>query len=97
LVKTPAAFSAKAFGNPAGNICNLEAFAGVAHRHDVPLLVDNTVATPILLRPFEYGADIIVDSMTKFMGRHGTTLGGAIVYSGKISVRGARQTLSGVQ
>jgi O-acetylhomoserine (thiol)-lyase len=69
-------------GNPAGNICDLEALAHVAHRHNVPLLVDNTVATPVLLRPFEYGADIIVHSLTKFMGGHGTTLGGAIVDSG---------------
>jgi len=70
-------------GNPAGNICDIEALAGVAHDHGVPLIVDNTVATPILLRPIEYGADIIVHSLTKFMGGHGTTLGGAIVDSGK--------------
>src|SRR5437879_4850354 len=70
-------------GNPAGNICDLEALALVAHRYGVPLIVDNTVATPILLRPIEYGADIVVHSLTKFMGGHGTTLGGAIVDSGK--------------
>ena len=70
-------------GNPAGNICDIEALANVAHRHGVPLIVDNTVATPILLRPIEYGADIVVHSLTKFMGGHGTTLGGAIVDSGK--------------
>jgi O-acetylhomoserine (thiol)-lyase len=70
-------------GNPAGNICDIEALAGVAHDHGVPLVVDNTVATPILLRPIEYGADIVVHSLTKFMGGHGTTLGGAIVDSGK--------------
>ena len=70
-------------GNPAGNICDIEALAGVAHDHGVPLIVDNTVATPILLRTIEYGADIIVHSLTKFMGGHGTTLGGAIVDSGK--------------
>jgi O-acetylhomoserine (thiol)-lyase len=70
-------------GNPAGNICDIEALAGVAHSHGVPLIVDNTVATPILLRPIEYGADIVVHSLTKFMGGHGTTLGGAIVDSGK--------------
>ena len=70
-------------GNPAGNICDIEALADVAHRHGVPLIVDNTVATPILLRPIEYGADIVVHSLTKFMGGHGTTLGGAIVDSGK--------------
>ncbi len=70
-------------GNPAGNICDLEALAGVANKHGVPLIVDNTVATPILLRPIEYGADIVVHSLTKFMGGHGTTLGGIIVDSGK--------------
>ena len=70
-------------GNPAGNICDLEALAGVAHAHGVPLIVDNTVATPILLRPIEYGADIVVHSLTKFMGGHGTTLGGIIVDSGR--------------
>jgi len=70
-------------GNPAGNVCDLESLADVAHRHGVPLVVDNTVATPILLRPIEFGADIVVHSLTKFMGGHGTTLGGAIVDSGK--------------
>src|SRR3989449_1113249 len=70
-------------GNPAGNICDLEALAEIAHRHGVPLIVDNTVATPILLKPIDYGADIVVHSLTKFMGGHGTTLGGIIVDSGK--------------
>jgi len=70
-------------GNPAGNICDIEALAYVAHKHGVPLVVDNTVATPILLRPIDYGADIVVHSLTKFMGGHGTTLGGAIVDSGR--------------
>jgi O-acetylhomoserine (thiol)-lyase len=69
-------------GNPAGNICDIEALAQAAHRHGVPLIVDNTVATPMLLRPIEFGADIVVHSLTKFMGGHGTTLGGAIVDSG---------------
>src|SRR2546428_12670579 len=69
-------------GNPAGNICDIEALARVAHSHGVPLIVDNTVATPILLRPIEYGPDIVVHSLTKFMGGHGTTLGGIIVDSG---------------
>jgi O-acetylhomoserine (thiol)-lyase len=69
-------------GNPAGNICDIEALAEVAHARGVPLIVDNTVATPILLRPIEYGADIVVHSLTKFMGGHGTTMGGAIVDSG---------------
>ena len=70
-------------GNPAGNVCDIEALAGIAHRHGVPLVVDNTVATPILLRPFDYGADIAIHSLTKFLGGHGTTLGGAIVDSGR--------------
>jgi O-acetylhomoserine (thiol)-lyase len=70
-------------GNPAGNICDLQELARIAHRHGIPLIVDNTVATPILLRPFEHGADVIVHSLTKFLGGHGTTLGGVIVDSGK--------------
>src|SRR3989475_6576793 len=74
-------------GNPAGNICDLEALARVAHAHGVPLIVDNTVATPILLRPIDYGADVVVHSLTKFMGGHGTTLGGAIVDSGRFPWR----------
>ena len=69
-------------GNPAGNICDIEALANMAHRRGLPLIVDNTVASPILLRPIEYGADIVVHSLTKFMGGHGTTLGGAIIDSG---------------
>jgi len=72
-------------GNPAGNICDLEAFAELAHAHGVPLIVDNTVATPILVRPGEYGADIVVHSLTKFMGGHGTSLGGIIVDIGEFS------------
>jgi len=70
-------------GNPAGNICDVEALADVAHGHGVPLIVDNTVATPILMKPIDFGADIVVHSLTKFMGGHGTTLGGAIVDSGR--------------
>lgn len=69
-------------GNPAGNICDIEALAAMAHAHGVPLIVDNTVASPVLLRPIEFGADIVVESMTKFLGGHGTTLGGVIVDSG---------------
>jgi len=79
--KTRAVFC-ESIGNPAGNICDIEAFALVAHKHGVPLIVDNTVATPILFRPIEYGADIVVHSLTKFLGGHGTTLGGAVVDSG---------------
>jgi O-acetylhomoserine (thiol)-lyase len=74
-------------GNPAGNVADIEGLAKVAHKHGVPLIVDNTVATPILLRPIEYGADVVVHSMTKFMGGHGTTLGGMIVDAGKFPWR----------
>ena len=77
----------ESIGNPAGNICDIEALAKVARRRGIPLVVDNTVATPILLRPFEYGADIVVHSLTKFLGGHGTTLGGAIVDSGRFPWR----------
>jgi len=72
-------------GNPAGNVADVEALAAVAHAHGVPLIVDNTVPTPILLRPIEFGADVVVHSLTKFMGGHGTTMGGIIVDSGKFS------------
>jgi O-acetylhomoserine (thiol)-lyase len=84
--KTRAVFC-ESVGNPAGNICDIEALAEVAHRHGVPLIVDNTVATPILLRPIDFGADIVVHSLTKFMGGHGTTLGGVIVDSGRFPWR----------
>ena len=73
----------ESIGNPAGNIADIAALADCAHRHGVPLVVDNTVATPVLLRPIEHGADIVVHSLTKFMGGHGTTLGGAVVDSGR--------------
>jgi O-acetylhomoserine (thiol)-lyase len=65
-------------GNPAGNVADIEGLARVAHKHGVPLVVDNTVATPILLRPIEYGADVVVHSMTKFIGGGGTSIGGMI-------------------
>ncbi len=70
-------------GNPAGNICDIEAIAKVAHGHGVPLIVDNTVATPILLRPIDHGADIVVHSLTKFLGGHGAAMGGIIVDGGR--------------
>lgn len=73
----------ESIGNPAGNICDIAGLAAVAHAHGVPLVVDNTVATPILLRPIEHGADIVIESLTKFMGGHGTTLGGILVDSGR--------------
>jgi O-acetylhomoserine (thiol)-lyase len=72
----------ESIGNPAGNVCDIEAIAKVAHQRGVPLIVDNTVATPILLRPIAHGADIVVHSLTKFMGGHGVAMGGAIVDSG---------------
>lgn len=72
----------ESIGNPAGNIVDIEALAKVAHEHGVPLIVDNTVATPMLIKPFSYGADIVVHSLTKYAGGHGTSLGGAIVDSG---------------
>jgi O-acetylhomoserine (thiol)-lyase len=74
-------------GNPAGNICDIEAMAEVAHARGVPLVVDNTVATPVLLRPIEHGADIVIHSLTKFMGGHGVAMGGAIVDSGRFDWR----------
>jgi O-acetylhomoserine (thiol)-lyase len=74
-------------GNPAGNVCDIGVLAETAHANGVPLMVDNTVATPILLRPIEFGADIVIHSLTKFLGGHGTTLGGAIVDSGKFPWR----------
>lgn len=70
-------------GNPAGNVVDLEAVAAVAHTHGVPLVVDNTVPTPLTLKPFSYGADVVVHSLTKFVGGHGTTLGGIVIDGGR--------------
>ncbi len=80
--RTKAVFC-ESIGNPAGNVIDLAALADAAHRHGVPLIVDNTVATPMLCRPFEHGADIVVHSLTKYMGGHGTSIGGIVVDSGK--------------
>ena len=74
---------AETIGNPLGNVVDLEAISAIAHRHGVPVVVDNTVATPALMRPFEHGADIVVHSLTKYIGGHGTSIGGAIIDSGK--------------
>ena len=63
-------------GNPNSDIADIEAIADIAHRHQIPLVIDNTFATPYLVRPIEYGADIVVHSATKFIGGHGTTVGG---------------------
>jgi len=80
--KTKAVY-VESIGNPLGNITDFEKVAEIAHRHGVPLIVDNTVATPYLLRPFEHGADIVVHSLTKYLGGHGNSIGGVIVDSGK--------------
>ena len=77
-----AAVYCETIGNPAGNIPDLEAIADMSHSHGVPVVVDNTVPTPALLRPFDYGADISVHSLTKYIGGHGTTIAGMIVDSG---------------
>lgn len=73
----------ESIGNPGGNIVDLQKLAEIAHAHGIPLVVDNTVATPVLCRPFDHGADIVVHSLTKYIGGHGTTIGGIIVDSGK--------------
>jgi O-acetylhomoserine (thiol)-lyase len=76
-------------GNPAGNVADLGGLAEIAHAQGVPLMVDNTVPSPVLLRPFQFGADIVIHSLTKFLGGHGTTLGGAIVDSGRFPWTGS--------
>jgi len=73
----------ESIGNPAGNVVDIARLAEIAHKHGVPLIVDNTVATPYLCRPFELGADIVVHSLTKYIGGHGTSIGGVVVDSGK--------------
>lgn len=78
----------ESIGNPAGNVVDIERLAALAHKHGLPLIVDNTVATPYLCRPFEHGADIVVHSLTKYMGGHGTSVGGIIVDSGKFDWAG---------
>jgi O-acetylhomoserine (thiol)-lyase len=80
--RTKAVF-VESLGNPQGNVTDIERLAELAHRHGVPLIVDNTVPTPYLCRPFAHGADIVVHSLTKYLGGHGTSIGGAIVDSGK--------------
>jgi O-acetylhomoserine (thiol)-lyase len=80
--KTRAIFC-ESIGNPAGNIVDISKLADIAHRHGIPVIVDNTVATPYLCRPFDLGADIVVHSLTKYIGGHGTAIGGVIVDSGK--------------
>nr|WP_154960172.1 homocysteine synthase [Paenibacillus xylanexedens] len=80
--KTKALY-AETIGNPKGNVLDIEAVAAIAHEHGIPLIVDNTFPSPYLLRPIEHGADIVVHSATKFIGGHGTSIGGVIVDSGK--------------
>jgi O-acetylhomoserine (thiol)-lyase len=80
--RTKAVFC-ESIGNPAGNVADLSAIADMAHAHGVPVIVDNTVPTPYLCRPFEHGCDIVVHALTKYMGGHGTTIGGVLVDSGK--------------
>ncbi|MCG7927186.1 MAG: aminotransferase class I/II-fold pyridoxal phosphate-dependent enzyme, partial [Candidatus Thiodiazotropha taylori] len=88
--KTRALFC-ESIGNPAGNIVDLEKLSEIAHRHGVPLIVDNTVATPYLCRAFDHGADIIIHSLTKYIGGHGTTVGGVIIDSGKFDWAGNKE------
>ncbi|PRS45819.1 O-acetylhomoserine aminocarboxypropyltransferase [Bacillus sp. NMCC46] len=80
--KTKAVY-AESIGNPKGDILHIEAVSAIAHKHHIPLIVDNTLASPYLLRPIEFGADIVVHSATKFIGGHGTSIGGVIVDSGQ--------------
>ncbi len=80
--KTKAVY-VETIGNPGGNVADISALAEIAHKHGIPLVMDNTFATPIICRPFEYGADIVIHSATKFIGGHGTSIGGIIVDSGK--------------
>ena len=82
--KTKAIF-AETVSNPSGDIADLEGLADVAHAHNIPLIIDSTVATPYLCRPIEWGADVVTHSATKFLGGHGTTLGGVVVESGRFN------------
>src|SRR5574339_44900 len=79
------AFYGETIGNPAGNVLDIETLAALAHEHQLPLIVDNTFATPYLCRPIEWGADIVVHSATKFIGGHGTSIGGVVVDSGQFN------------
>ena len=76
------AFFGETIGNPAGNVLDIETVASIAHEHELPLIVDNTFATPYLCRPIEWGADIVIHSATKFIGGHGTSIGGVVVEAG---------------
>lgn len=87
----------ESIGNPAGNIVDIERIAAIAHRHGVPVIVDNTVATPYLCRPFDFGADVVVHSLTKYIGGRGTTIGGMIVDSGRFDLGGQQGALPRAQ
>ena len=80
----------ESIGNPGINLIDIEAVANIAHKHGIPLIVDNTFATPYLLRPIEFGADVVVHSATKFIGGHGTSIGGVIVDAGRFDWAGSR-------
>jgi O-acetylhomoserine (thiol)-lyase len=84
----------ESIGNPLGNVTDIARLAEIAHAHGVPLIVDNTVPSPYLCRPIEHGADIVVHSLTKYLGGHGTTVGGAIVDSGKFPWASTRNASS---
>lgn len=77
------ALYAETFGNPNSDVTDIDKLAEIAHRHNIPLIIDNTFGTPYLIRPIEHGADIVVHSATKFIGGHGSSLGGVIVDGGK--------------
>ena len=83
-------------GNPAGNICDIDAIARMAHARGLPLIVDNTVATPVLLKPAQHGADIIVHSLTKFMGGHGNAMGGMLLDAGSFDWMAPQRTLPAI-
>lgn len=83
--KNTKALFCESIGNPAGNVVDIAKLAEIAHKHGVPLMVDNTVATPILCKPIEHGADIVIHSLTKYVGGHGTTVGGVIIDSGNFN------------
>ena len=89
--KNTKAVFCESIGNPAGNVVDLQKLSEIAHKHGVPLIVDNTVATPYLCRPFEYGADIVVHSLTKYICGHGTSIGGIIIDSGKFDWAGNKE------
>src|SRR4026209_1186983 len=83
--KNTKAIYGKTIGNPAGNVLDIEAVAAIAHAHNAPLIVDNTFATPYLCRPIQWNADIVIHSATKFVGGHGTSIGGVVVDSGQFN------------